>query len=122
LRLVWGLGTRAVDRVSDDYPRLVSLSHPRLRPETSAAAIRRYSQHHIDVIDLEANEMVTLPVQKVIEVDYPFLRFIASEHKEDYIQELVSAGTIDKLPLPGPDLRRIGPGCQLYRNDALGVG
>lgn len=95
LRLVWGLGTRAVDRVSDDYPRLVSLSHPRLRPETSAAAIRRYSQHHIDVIDLEANEMVTLPVQKVMEVDYPFLRFIASEHKEDYIQELVSAGTIE---------------------------
>jgi hypothetical protein len=95
LRLVWGLGTRAVDRVSDDYPRMISLSHPRLRPETSAAAIRRYSQHYIDVIDLEANEMVTLPVPKVMQVDYPFLRYIASEHKEDYIQELVSAGSLE---------------------------
>jgi hypothetical protein len=28
LRLVWGLGTRAVDRVGNDYPRLVALSHP----------------------------------------------------------------------------------------------
>jgi hypothetical protein len=96
LRLVWGLGTRAVDRVSDDYPRLVSLSHPRLRPEhqrrlPSAATRNTTLTSSIS----KANEMVTLPVQKVIEADYPFLRFIASEHKEDYIQELVSAGTID---------------------------
>src|SRR5690606_26370769 len=31
LRLVWGMGTRAVDRVSDDYPRMIALSHPTLR-------------------------------------------------------------------------------------------
>jgi len=36
LRLVWGLGTRAVDQVGDDYPRLVALSHPMLRPEKSS--------------------------------------------------------------------------------------
>ncbi len=41
LRLVWGLGTRAVDRVGNDYPRLVALSHPLLHPETSAKAIRQ---------------------------------------------------------------------------------
>jgi hypothetical protein len=95
LRLVWGLGTRAVDRVSDDYPRMISLSHPRLRPESSASAIRRYSQHYIDVIDLEANEMVTLPIQKVLAVDYPFLRYIASDCREDYIQELVSTSSLE---------------------------
>ena len=33
VRLVWGLGTRAVDRVGNDYPRLVALSHPLLHPE-----------------------------------------------------------------------------------------
>ncbi|MBK8933397.1 MAG: hypothetical protein IPM76_13990 [Chloroflexi bacterium] len=32
LRLVWGLGTRAVDRVDKDYPRMIGLSHPQLRP------------------------------------------------------------------------------------------
>ena len=31
-RLVWGLGTRAVERVGNDYPRLVALSHPTLQP------------------------------------------------------------------------------------------
>ena len=33
-RLVVGLGTRAVDRVGEDYPRMVALSHPNLRPES----------------------------------------------------------------------------------------
>ena len=32
-RLVWGLGTRAVERVGNDYPRLVALSHPTLQPD-----------------------------------------------------------------------------------------
>jgi hypothetical protein len=41
VRLVWGLGTRAVDRVDNDYPRLVALSHPLLWPESSTRAIRR---------------------------------------------------------------------------------
>ncbi|MEJ2752873.1 MAG: PEP/pyruvate-binding domain-containing protein, partial [Chloroflexota bacterium] len=33
LRMVWGMGTRAVDRVANDYPRMIALSHPQLRPE-----------------------------------------------------------------------------------------
>ena len=55
VRMVWGLGTRAVDRVGNDYPRLVALSHPMLHPESSVKSIRRYSQQYIDLIDLEEN-------------------------------------------------------------------
>jgi hypothetical protein len=95
LRLVWGVGTRAVDRVSDDYPRMIALSHPTLRPETSARAISQYSQHYVDVIDLEANELRTLPVRDVLKRDYPYLRYIASERREDYIQEVLSTGSLD---------------------------
>src|SRR3989304_5317550 len=51
-RLVWGLGTRAVDRVGNDYPRLVPLSHPLLRPSTDPTSIRRYSQQYVDLIDI----------------------------------------------------------------------
>ena len=60
----WGLGTRAVNRVADDYPRLITLSHPTLRPESSLVAMRYYSQHFIDLIDLEANEFKTLPTAR----------------------------------------------------------
>jgi len=59
VRLVWGLGTRAVDRVGNDYPRLVALSNPTLRPSSIAKSIRRYSQQYVDLIDLEKNEFVS---------------------------------------------------------------
>ncbi len=56
MRLVMGLGTRAVDRVANDYPRMIYLSHPQLRPEATRKAIRYYSQHFIDLLDLEQNK------------------------------------------------------------------
>jgi len=92
VRLVNGLGTRAVNRVSDDYPRLITLSHPTLRPETSPQAIQHYSQHMIDLIDLEANEFATVPLKDVLAVDYDPLRWIASINEDDTLLPLVSLG------------------------------
>ncbi len=58
VRLVFGLGTRAVDRADDDYTRIVALNAPERRPETGFAEVRQYSQRKVDVIDLEANQLV----------------------------------------------------------------
>ncbi len=96
VRLVMGLGTRAVERVGEDYPRLVFLSHPMLRPENSARAIAHYSQHLIDVIDLAANSFTVRPVRDVLNVDYAPLPWVAS-------LEDTEAETL--LPL-----RSLGPG------------
>lgn len=90
LRLVWGIGTRAVDRVDRDYPRLIALSHPELRPETAARTIRQYAQHYVDVIDLEDNAFRTLPVNQILSSHYPELPYIASIDKGDYLQDFVS--------------------------------
>jgi hypothetical protein len=92
VRLVNGLGTRAVNRVADDYPRLITLSHPTLRPETSPQAIQHYSQHKIDLIDLEANEFAILPTKDVLAADYGPLRWIASIDEDDTLMPLVSLG------------------------------
>ncbi len=92
MRLVVGLGTRAVGRVADDYPRLVTLSHPLLRPEVSPADIRRYSQHNIDLIDLERNAVTTLPVRAVLDRDLPSLWWLASLDRGDAILPLFSLG------------------------------
>lgn len=82
VRLVMGLGTRAVDRSDDDYTRVVSLSDPEQRPEANFDSVRQYSQKRIDVLDLEANQLSTrqfselisqkpdLPLQMVASVDY----------------------------------------------------
>ncbi len=95
LRIVLGIGTRAVERLSNDYPRLVALSHPQLRPETTPQAIRKYSQHFVDVIDLEDNEVKTLPLEQVLTPDYPFLRYVASIDRGDYIQEILSTASVE---------------------------
>lgn len=96
LRLVCGMGTRAVDRVDNDYPRMIALSHPQLRPETSAKAIRQYSQWYIDVVDLEENCFKTIPAHEILDEKYPFLRYVASLDKGDYLQDIVSLGKRDE--------------------------
>lgn len=55
MRIVMGLGTRAVDRSDDDYTRVVSLNEPARRPEVSPEEALSFSQRRVDVIDLEAN-------------------------------------------------------------------
>lgn len=90
VRLVWGLGTRAVDRVPNDYPRLIALSHPTLRPEIGVQAISKYSQRFVDVLNLENNSFETLPVSQVIAGDFPGLNLLASMDKGDYVQPIYS--------------------------------
>ena len=59
VRLVFGLGTRAVDRSDDDYTRIVALNAPERRPEGDFDRVRQYSQRKVDVIDLEANHFTS---------------------------------------------------------------
>ncbi len=59
LRLVFGLGTRAVDRSDDDYTRVVALNAPDRRPSAGAEEARQFTQRRVDVIDLEANQLVS---------------------------------------------------------------
>ncbi len=89
LRMVVGLGTRAVERVGSDYPRMVALSHPQLRPELGATMLRHYSQHQMDVIDLEDNAFKTLNVSEVLGADHPALSAIVSLESEGLVRPLV---------------------------------
>ncbi|HNT37348.1 MAG TPA: PEP/pyruvate-binding domain-containing protein, partial [bacterium] len=59
LRLVYGLGTRAVDRTDDDYTRLVALNAPDRRPVAEIEEVYRYAQKRVDVLDLQANQLVS---------------------------------------------------------------
>ena len=93
LRLVLGLGTRAVDMVADDCPRLVALSHPRLQPSSDIRSARRYSQQNVDVIDLEKNQLVTVPVRDVLASNYPPLRYAAQVEQDGYLASILSHNT-----------------------------
>ena len=66
LRMVFGLGTRAVDRCDDDYTRVVALNAPERRPESNTDDVRRYSQRRVDVLDLTANQLVSWEFEDVV--------------------------------------------------------
>ena len=65
IRLVFGLGTRAVDRSDDDYTRIVALNAPLRRPEVGGEEVTECAQHRVDVIDLEANRCESLQSDRV---------------------------------------------------------
>ena len=59
IRIVFGLGTRAVERYDDDYTRIVALSAPEKRPETSFSEKLIYNQRKVDVLNLNTNKFLT---------------------------------------------------------------
>lgn len=62
LRLVFGLGTRAVNRVEGDYARIVALDAPLQRPHAGIGDARRFSQRYVDVLDLREHTLLTISV------------------------------------------------------------
>ena len=81
LRVVFGLGTRAVDRSDDDYTRLVALNAPQRRPEAGFEQVRQYAQRRVDYLDLEANRLMSghfLDVAKD-STDVPMEMFASSD-------------------------------------------
>jgi hypothetical protein len=81
VRLVPGLGTRAVDRLSDDYPVLFAPGKPGLRVNQSPDEVVRYAPRMVDLIDLEERTFATLPVERLLEEvggDLPLVRQVLS--------------------------------------------
>ncbi len=74
IRFVPGLGTRAVDRISNDYPVLAVPGQPNLRVNTTIDEVVRYSPAQIDVINLAGNTLETLELSDLLRqcgADYP---------------------------------------------------
>ncbi|MBM3854861.1 MAG: pyruvate, phosphate dikinase, partial [Verrucomicrobia bacterium] len=86
LRLVFGLGTRAVDRCDDDYTRLVALNAPARRPEANFEDVRDHSQRRMDCLDLREGTFVSVPVPETIkdQVDFPVGYYITPTEAEGY--------------------------------------
>jgi hypothetical protein len=116
LRLVWGLGTRAVDTIGNDHPRLVALSHPLLHPASATKMIKQYSQQYIDLIDLDKNKLVSVPVDQVLDPRYPPLRYIAQVDEGDYLTAIrTSTAEIKNMVVTFDELLRRTPFARYMR-------
>ena len=86
VRLVFGLGTRAVDRVGQDYPRMIPLSHPLVRPEIGVDRIMKYSQKMMDVINLKTRRLETISFLDLLrQVGHPDLFYAVSVNQDGHL-------------------------------------
>ena len=85
LRIVPGLGTRAVDRLSNDYPVLVCPGNPGLRVNPDPIEAAKYSPKMIDVINLEENTFETVEIGKIFAecaIEYPDISDLVSVYSD----------------------------------------
>ncbi len=95
LRLVFGLGTRAVDRHDDDYTRVVALNEPTRRPESNFDEAMKYSQKKVDFLDLEANQQMSKKFSEVTRKSCgPLLEMFVSRD-ENLARRAVQSGLKD---------------------------
>ncbi len=90
IRLVPGLGTRAVDRIGDDYPVLLAPGQPSLRVNITPDEIVRYSPKRIDVINLEKETFETVDVLDLLRDvgnEYPGINSVVSQYDGDTIRQ-----------------------------------
>jgi pyruvate,water dikinase len=98
LRMVPGLGTRAVDRVQDDYPILISPGQPLLRVNVTVEEKVRYSPKRIDVINLESGLFETIEIRDLLAQygdEYPMIHQLVSLLSDDRLVQPWGLG-IDK--------------------------
>lgn len=103
IRLVFGLGTRAVDRSDDDYTRVVALNVPDRRPEINFEEVRQYAQRRVDYLDLDENRLASGHFLDVIAAshDVPVSLFASTDNGANWSLEKVTRPTwvltFDKL-------------------------
>ncbi len=90
VRIVPGLGTRAVDRVGDDYPILMAPGQPGLRVNVTPDEVVRYSPRWADAINLETNTFETVDLRELLRSHgdgYAGIRRMVSIVGEDRIRK-----------------------------------
>jgi hypothetical protein len=91
LRIVFGLGTRAVNRVEGDYPRIVSLDEPLLKPQSGLADERKYSQHEVDLLNITDNALQTISLSGLVS-ENPDLKIDLIGVRDAEMEERLRAG------------------------------
>ena len=68
LRMVMGLGTRAVERTPGDYPRLIGLDRAQANLRTTLAERHKFSQRKVDVLDFGTKSLCTKSLEKILDL------------------------------------------------------
>ncbi|NLX70245.1 MAG: pyruvate kinase [Clostridiales bacterium] len=66
LRIVFGLGTRAVDRTDGDYVKVVCLDNPLRTPPMNYDDQKKFSQHRVDLLSFPDNALESRDLDDVL--------------------------------------------------------
>ena len=95
LRMVLGLGTRAVDRTSDDYPALIAPGRPDLRVNVSPEEIVRYAPRKADVINLKTRSFETVEIRELLRATsgrIPAIEKLVSIYDDQHLRRPLGGG------------------------------
>ncbi len=92
LRMVLGLGTRAVDRTDRDYPRVIHIDKPWHSYLTTMDEQVRFSQRRVDVIDLKKNELTEVSLEEVMACTPCWYHNLVLEHDYEVERRLYDQG------------------------------
>ncbi|HPU30476.1 MAG TPA: PEP/pyruvate-binding domain-containing protein [Syntrophorhabdaceae bacterium] len=96
LRLVLGLGTRAVNRVENDYPRIVAIDNPSSNPNADMDDRRKYSQHYVDLLNINENKFETTSFLEIIEKGLNIRLDLLATYDHESTEKLRALGKKDK--------------------------
>lgn len=95
LRLVLGLGTRAVDRTVEDYARIVALDDPLRVPHVDYRDRKKFSQQYVDLLSLKDNLLTSKKVEEILAFDSKADKhlFASVDHEtKRYLEDLGHTG------------------------------
>lgn len=94
VRMVPGLGTRAVDRTGDDYPVLLVPGKPDLRANVAIDEVVRYSPRYVDLVNMDDNAFQTIELKELMEEVgnvYPALAQVFCRVEDGRLTKIVSS-------------------------------
>jgi pyruvate, water dikinase len=98
VRLVLGLGTRAVGSSDHDFSRLIALNEPGRQPLRTEDDAKRWAQHKVDLLDLESNESVALDFPDVVSMCPDLAVELFATRDKELVSLAASRGRKDIFP------------------------
>lgn len=92
LRIVMGLGTKAVDRTQEDYPRLSNLDKPAATIYSTVEQKHKFSQRNIDVLDCQTNAQIEVPMTQLLPLLPEWYKRMVMEHDMEAERNLRQRG------------------------------
>ena len=97
LRMVFGLGTRAVERTVGDYAKIIGLDKPLRAPLINYEDRKKFSQHYVDVLSLRENALTSKKMEGIISGDLKVDKSLFVSRDEATANRLIG------LEYPGSD-------------------